>query len=126
MKSVAYTIGGRTAALEVNRLYRRIVDGQLVVRIADGGLRDASPDEEAAVRAQLGDMAKAARPFVAGPATAPGTPEFDAMSKLELEAWARDHHGVELDRRRRKSALVEEVKALEGGRRRVDPMTDWS
>ena len=75
------------------------------MRIADGSLRDASLEEIAAVRMQLGDM-------TAAPAA---TPDFTAMSKTELEAWARNRHGVNLDRRRRKAALIEEVRALEAG-----------
>ena len=35
------------------------------------------------------------------------------MSKTELEAWARDRHGVDLDRRRRKETLIEQVRALD-------------
>ena len=102
MKIIRYKINGRAAALEADRLYRRLIDGRLTVRIADGSLRDASPEEIAAVRTQLGD-------------TTAATPNFAAMSKTELEAWARDRHGVDLDRRRRKAALIEEVRALEAG-----------
>lgn len=36
MKTIAYRINGRTAALEADRLYRRLIDGRLTVRIADG------------------------------------------------------------------------------------------
>ena len=36
---------------------------------------------------------------------------LDAMTKVELEAIGRQH-GVELDRRERKSALVEKVRGL--------------
>lgn len=103
MKCIAYRVNGRAAALETDRLYRHLETGRLTVRIADGRLRDASPEEEAAVAEQLGE------------GSAPGgdeTPDFAAMSKLELEAWARDRHGVNLDRRRRKEALIEEVRAL--------------
>jgi len=105
MKIITYRINGRAAALEADRLYRRVIDGRLAVRIADGRLRDASPEEIAAVRMQLGDMS-------AAPAS---TPDFAAMSKTELETWARDRHGVNLDRRRRKETLIEEVRALEAG-----------
>ena len=102
MEIITYKINGRAAALEADRLYRRVIDGRLAVRIADGRLRDASPEEEAAARAQLRDLTAA-------------TPDFTAMSKTELETWARDRHGGDLDRRRRKAALIEEVRALEAG-----------
>lgn len=108
MKTITYRIAGRTAALEVDRLYRRLIDGRLAVRIDNGALRDASPEEIAAVRAQLHDM-------MAAPATPSAMPDFAAMSKTQLEAWARDRHGVDLDRRRRKETLVEQVRALEAG-----------
>lgn len=77
MKCITYRINGRAAALETDRLYRHLATGRLAVRIADGRLRDASPEEEAAVAEQLGDDA--------APAPAE-TPDFAAMSKLELEA----------------------------------------
>lgn len=38
-------------------------------------------------------------------------PDFDAMSKMKLEAYAREHLNIELDRRHKKSDLVEQVKA---------------
>ena len=56
MKTITYRINGRAAALETDRLYRHLQSGSLAVRIADGRLRDASPEEEAAAAAQLGDM----------------------------------------------------------------------
>ena len=102
MKTITYMINGRTAALEADRLYRRLIDGRLTVRIADGRLRDASP-EEIAASAQLGGMA-----MVGGEAA----PDFAAMSKTDLKAWAKDRHGVNLDRRKRKETLIEEAKAL--------------
>lgn len=106
MKTITYRIAGRAAALEVDRLYRRVIDGRLVVRIDNGSLRDASSEEAAAVAAQLGGMT----------ATPNGVmPDFAAMSKLDLEAWAKAHYGVALDRRRRKETLIEEVRALEAG-----------
>jgi hypothetical protein len=36
--------------------------------------------------------------------------DFDAMSKRELETWAREEFGHELDRRKSKAALIAEVK----------------
>lgn len=103
MKCINYHINGRAAALETDRLYRHIETGRLAVRVADGRLRDASPEEESAVTEQMGEGAAPADAEV---------PDFAAMSKLELEAWAKDRHGVNLDRRRRKAALIEEVRAL--------------
>ena len=103
MKCVTYRINGRAAALEADRLFRHLQTGRLAVRIADGRLGDASPEEVAAVAEQLGE---------GGPPTAGEAPDFAAMSKTDLETWARDRHGVNLDRRRRKDALVEEVRAL--------------
>lgn len=72
------------------------------MRIDNGALRDASPEEIAAARAQLSDMATA-------------TPDFAAMNKTEIENWARNRHGVNLDRRRRKEALILEARALQAG-----------
>ena len=100
MKTITYKINGRAAALEADRLYRHVIDGRLAVRIDNGALRDASPEEIAAAAAQLGGL------FAA-------TPDFAAMNKTELETWARNRHGVDLDRRRRKETLIEEVRALE-------------
>lgn len=105
MKCINYRINGRPAALEADRLYRHLETGRLAVCVADGRLRDASPQEAAAVAEQMGEGAAPA---------GDETPDFAAMSKLELESWARDRHGVNLDRRRRKEALVEEVRALGG------------
>lgn len=39
-------------------------------------------------------------------------PDFNAMSKLQLEAWAREELDVELDRRKTKASLIAEVKEL--------------
>ena len=108
MTTITYRINGRTAALEADRLYRRLVDGRLMVRIDNGVLRDASLEEIAAAAAQLGGLA-------AGEITRSATPNFTAMTKAEIESWARNHHGVDLDRRRRKETLIEEVRALEAG-----------
>jgi len=105
MKCITYRINGRAAALEADRLYRHLQTGRLAVRIADGRLRDASPEEAAAVAEQLGDLIEVDEKTST-------TPDFAAMSKTELEAWARDRHSVNLDRRRRKGALIEEVRAL--------------
>lgn len=112
MTTVTYRINGRAAALEADRLYRRLVDGRLMVRIDNGALRDASPEETAAARVQLSDMVT---PTAPGEITRRPTPDFGAMNKTEIESWARTHHGVDLDRRRRKETLIEEVMALEGG-----------
>jgi len=35
---------------------------------------------------------------------------FEAMTKLELEAWAREELDIELDRRKSKSKLISEIK----------------
>lgn len=37
------------------------------------------------------------------------------LSKTELEEYAREHFGVELDKRRSKKRLIEDVKALHEG-----------
>ena len=39
-------------------------------------------------------------------------PDFRSMSKLQIEAWAREELDVELDRRKSKNALIAEVKEL--------------
>lgn len=106
MTTITYRINGRPAALEADRLYRRLVDSRLMVRIDNGALRDASPEEEVAAAAQLGELA-------AADITRSATPKFTAMNKMEIESWARNHHGVDLDRRHRKETLIEEVMALE-------------
>ncbi len=36
--------------------------------------------------------------------------DFEAMTKLELEAWAREELDIELDRRKSKSKLIAEIK----------------
>ena len=36
--------------------------------------------------------------------------DFEAMTKLELEAWAREELDIELDRRKSKSKLITEIK----------------
>ena len=38
---------------------------------------------------------------------------INSMSKLELEAYAREEHGVELDRRLSKTKLLKQVKQLD-------------
>ena len=35
---------------------------------------------------------------------------FEAMTKMELEAWAREELDIELDRRKSKSKLISEIK----------------
>ena len=37
--------------------------------------------------------------------------EYQAMTKVELEALGREH-GIELDRRKSKAALIEELKEV--------------
>lgn len=39
-----------------------------------------------------------------------GEPDFSAMTKEELELWARENIDVELDRRKSKKALIAEIK----------------
>lgn len=43
-------------------------------------------------------------------AAKPETPEFESMTKEELELWAREHINVELDRRQTKKSLIEEIQ----------------
>ena len=41
-----------------------------------------------------------------------GALNLSNLSKNELEEYAREHFGVELDKRRSKKRLIEDVKAL--------------
>lgn len=49
------------------------------------------------------------------PAASPKKPKYDAMSKLELEAFMREE-GIELDRRKSKAKLIAEIKAYFKGK----------
>ena len=44
-----------------------------------------------------------------------GALNLDKLGKTELEEYAREHYGVELDRRRSKKRLIDEVRALTQG-----------
>jgi len=39
-------------------------------------------------------------------------PDFDKMTKAELETYAKDQFGVDIDRRKKKADLVAQVKEL--------------
>ena len=52
-------------------------------------------------------------PVVEAPAPTP-EPVLEDMNKKELEAYGRTM-GIELDRRRRKETLIEELREAEGG-----------
>ena len=43
-------------------------------------------------------------------AAKPETPDFESMTKEQLEIWAREHINVELDRRKTKKSLIEEIQ----------------
>jgi hypothetical protein len=105
MTIITYRINGRPASLEANRLYRRLIDDSLMVKIDNGCLRKASPEEAMAVATQLGGM-------VAVSTAGETTPDFAAMTKTEIEFWAKERHGVNLGRRRKKETLIEEARAL--------------
>jgi len=105
MTVITYRINGRAASLEANRLYRRIIDDSLMVKIDNGCLRHASPEEAMAVATQLVDM-------VAVSTVGETTPDFAAMTKTEIDSWAKERYGVNLDRRRKKETLIEEARAL--------------
>lgn len=40
------------------------------------------------------------------------SPDFDSMTKKELEAYAKEKYGVDLDRRMSKTKLIAEIKNL--------------
>lgn len=39
------------------------------------------------------------------------TPNFSKMSKLEIDIWARNELGLNLDRRRTKDYMIEQIKS---------------
>jgi hypothetical protein len=39
--------------------------------------------------------------------------DFESMTKDELESWARDNLDLELDKRKTKKSLIEEIKATQ-------------
>lgn len=43
-------------------------------------------------------------------AAKPETPDFESMTKEKLEIWARENINVELDRRKTKKSLIEEIQ----------------
>lgn len=102
MKLIEYRLNGRKASLETARLYRHVESGCLRILQSNGRLRNASPDEVAAYNA----------------ATAPEPeprPDFQAMSKKELETYALGHFGVDLDRRKSTASLIAEIEAIAAG-----------
>lgn len=77
-----------------------------------GGIKVVSAEEAKAIIAN----AIATRPVVAT-ANQPvkvevqgDIPTFEAMTKLEIEAWAVEHLGIDLDRRLTKRHMIDEVK----------------
>lgn len=38
------------------------------------------------------------------------TPDFESMTKAQLEAWAKEHIGIDVDRRRKKDFIIETIK----------------
>lgn len=98
---------GRTASIDPARLYRHDMTGELFVLMSGGKMRSISPDEEAAYKKASGMKPGGIVRY--GPADAP---DFANMTKAEIEAFARENHGVELDRRERKATLIDRVKAL--------------
>jgi len=40
----------------------------------------------------------------------PKQPDFNAMTKAELEAWAKKNLGIDVDRRRKKDFIIETIK----------------
>ena len=38
------------------------------------------------------------------------TPDFESMTKAKLEAWAKEHLGIDVDRRRKKDFIIETIK----------------
>ena len=99
MNMIEYQLNGRKAALEVARLYRHVESDRLCVLQGNGKLRDASPKEVAAYER------------AAGPKRDPKS-DFAAMNKRELEAYALERFGVDLDRRKSKANLIEEIVKL--------------
>lgn len=99
MKLIKYQLNGRTAMLETFRLYRHLESGRLSVLQSNGRLRDASPHEIAAIERE------------AAPEPGPN-PDLEAMTKKELETYALERFGVDLDRRKSKGALIAEIEAL--------------
>ena len=39
-----------------------------------------------------------------------GRPDFNSMTKKELDVWAEENLGMSLDRRKTKSAMIEEIE----------------
>lgn len=37
-------------------------------------------------------------------------PNFDNMTKLDIDIWARNEHGINLDRRFKKETMIKELK----------------
>ena len=99
MNMIEYRLNGRKAALEVARLYRHLDSARLCVLQGNGRLRDASPAEIAAYNGAATPESKA-------------NPDLQAMSKKELEAYAMERFDVDLDRRKSKANLIEEIDKL--------------
>ena len=99
MNMIEYRLNGRKAALEVARLYRHLDSARLCVLQGNGRLRDASPAEIAAYN---------------GAATPDSEANLDlqTMTKKELEAYAIKRFGFDLDRRKSKANLIEEINEL--------------
>lgn len=38
------------------------------------------------------------------------TPDFESMTKVKLEEWAKEHLGIDVDRRRKKDFIIETIK----------------
>lgn len=92
MDAIKYQLNGRTAYIDPARLYRHAVSGSLHVFQTNGRLRDAAPEEIAALELR-------------GKA-------LDDMTRKELEAYAKENFGVDLDRRKTKAALLSEIQEL--------------
>ena len=66
---------------------------------------EAVDDEQKAEQWESGELGQSEEHVVV-------SPDFDSMTKKEVEAYAKEKYGVDLDRRMNKTKMVEEVRKL--------------
>lgn len=73
------------------------------------GVTEALKDEQE-VAPQPVEEVKPKKPAKKKAAPKKVTPDFEAMTKAQLEAWAKEHLKLDVDRRRKKDFIIETIK----------------
>lgn len=84
------------------------IGDELELRIADAV--QAELNNEVEVEQQPVEEAKPKKVAKKKKQPKKDTPDFESMTKAQLEAWAKEHIGIDVDRRRKKDFIIETIK----------------